>query len=150
MKFGRVVSQLPVNKEIVFTTTDMDTPDARTAVIPTSPHPIADAKRTKIYSPSCPSDQSPAITGYEPPNASTPTSRLLVEAETGNPRIALPSETAGYQTMINPIIERKKSRVADSHESNPFFAVAIPHFPSGPYEYLWSVVYKSKPGQMVS
>ncbi|WP_161606515.1 hypothetical protein [Halorubrum distributum] len=94
----------------------MATPDTRRATIPTSPHPIADANRTKIYSPSCPSDQSPATTGCEPPNANTPTIKLLVEVETGNPRTALPSETIGYQTIINPTKERRKSRVADSHE----------------------------------
>lgn len=30
---------------------EMDTPDARTAIIPMSPHPSADARRTKRYSP---------------------------------------------------------------------------------------------------
>ena len=54
-----------------------------------------DAIRTNAKSPNRPSDQSPATTGYAPPNANTPTTRLTVAADPGDPRTAFPSETKG-------------------------------------------------------
>ncbi len=114
-------------------------PDTSITSIPRSPHPNAEAVRTNTYSPSCPSDQSPATTGYAPPTASTPIITLTVEADAGDPRTAFPSEIIGYNTTMNPNTARRKSTVADTQETTPRSAITITTFRVGTMRHLWSV-----------